>query len=63
MIESVKLIHFPVFKEDNGELSVFEKSIDGIPFHIERIFNVRSDKGSVRGQHAHYLQFHLIDHL
>ena len=60
MIESVKLIHFPVFKEDNGELSVFEKSIDGIPFHIERIFNVRSDKGSVRGQHAHYLCSQLL---
>ena len=60
MIESVKLIQFPVFKEDNGELSVFEKSIDGIPFHIERIFNVRSDKGSVRGQHAHYLCSQLL---
>ena len=60
MIESVKLIHFPVFKEDNGELSVFEKSIDGIPFHIERIFNVRSYKGSVRGQHAHHLCSQLL---
>ena len=60
MIESVKLIQFPVFKEDNGELSVYEQSIDGIPFHIERIFNVRSDKGSVRGQHAHYLCSQLL---
>ena len=60
MIESVKLIQFPVFKEDNGELSVFEQSIDGIPFHIGRIFNVRSDKGSVRGQHAHYLCSQLL---
>jgi hypothetical protein len=55
LIESVKLIKFPIFEEDNGELSVFEQNIDGIPFNIERIFNVRSDKGNIRGQHAHRL--------
>ena len=60
MIESVKLIQFPVFKEDNGELSVFEQNINGIPFQIERIFNVRSNKGSVRGQHAHRLCSQLL---
>ena len=51
----VKLIQFPVFKEDNGELSVFEQNSEAIPFQIKRIFNVRADKGSVRGQHAHRL--------
>ena len=60
MIDSVKLIQFPVFKEDNGELSVFEQNINGIPFQIERIFNVRSNKGSVRGQHAHRLCSQLL---
>jgi dTDP-4-dehydrorhamnose 3,5-epimerase-like enzyme len=60
LIESVKLIQFPVFKEDNGELSVFEQNINGIPFQIERIFNVRANKGSVRGQHAHRLCSQLL---
>ena len=54
-MKSVKLIEFPFFEEDSGELSVFEKSIETIPFSIKRIFNVRSDKGSVRGKHAHRL--------
>ena len=55
MMESVQLIQFPFFKEDNGELSVFEQNPKAIPFQIKRIFNVRADKGSVRGQHAHRL--------
>ena len=54
LMKLVKLIQFPVFKEDNGELSVFEQNSKAIPFQIERIFNVRSDKGSLRGQHAHH---------
>ena len=54
-MESVQLIQFPFFKEDNGELSVFEQNPEAIPFQIKRIFNVRADKGSVRGQHAHRL--------
>ena len=60
MINSVKLIKFPIFKEDNGDLSVFEENVDAIPFTIKRIFNVRSDKGSIRGQHAHRLCSQLI---
>ena len=59
-MESVQLIQFPVFKEDNGELSVFEQNSKAIPFQIERIFNVRSDKGSLRGQHAHHLCSQLL---
>ena len=54
-MKSVQLIQFPFFKEDNGELSVFEQNPEAIPFQIKRIFNVRADKGSVRGQHAHRL--------
>jgi dTDP-4-dehydrorhamnose 3,5-epimerase-like enzyme len=52
-MELVKIIQFPIFEEDNGELSVFEQNTEAIPFHIKRIFNVRSDKGSFRGHHAH----------
>ncbi|SVA96202.1 uncharacterized protein METZ01_LOCUS149056 [marine metagenome] len=26
---------------------------DSAPFHISRVFNVRADKDSIRGQHAH----------
>mgnify|MGYP001013313978 CR=1 FL=1 len=59
-MESVQLIQFPFFKEDNGELSVFEQNPKAIPFQIKRIFNVRADKGSVRGQHAHYLCSQLL---
>ena len=54
-MESVQLIQFPFFKEDNGELSVFEQNPEAIPFQIKRIFNVRADKGSIRGLHAHRL--------
>ena len=54
-MKSVQLIQFPFFKEDNGELSVFEQNPKAIPFQIKRIFNVRADKGSIRGQHAHRL--------
>ena len=54
-MKSVQLIQFPSFKEDNGELSVFEQNPKAIPFQIKRIFNVRADKGSIRGQHAHRL--------
>ena len=51
----VKLIKFSLFEEDNGELAVFEENFDAIPFSIKRVFNVRSDKDSIRGMHAHRL--------
>ena len=54
-MESVKLLEFPIFEEDSGELVVFEENIAVIPFSIKRIFNVRSEKNSVRGKHAHRL--------
>ena len=54
-MESVKLLEFPIFEEDSGELVVFEENIAVIPFSIKRIFNVRSEKDSVRGKHAHRL--------
>jgi len=54
-MKSVRLIEFPIFEEDNGELSVFEYGTELIPFTIKRVFNVRSEKGSVRGMHAHRL--------
>lgn len=54
-MESVKLLEFPIFEEDSGDLVVFEESFSAIPFSIKRIFNVRSEKGSVRGKHAHRL--------
>ena len=60
MIESIKLIKFPIFKEDTGELSVFEQNFDAIPFLIKRIFNVRSEINSIRGKHAHRLCSQLL---
>ena len=60
LIKSVELIKFPIFEEDNGELSVFEQNFDAIPFLIKRIFNVRSEKNSIRGKHAHRLCSQLL---
>ena len=60
MIRSVELIKFPIFEEDNGELSVFEQNFDAIPFLIKRIFNVRSEINSIRGKHAHRLCSQLL---
>ena len=59
-MKSVKLIEFPIFKEDNGELSVFEHGNQFVPFSIKRIFNVKSEIGSVRGKHAHRLCSQLL---
>ena len=47
----VKLIELPYHKENNGDLVVVEGEI--IPFSIKRIFNVRAQKGNIRGRHAH----------
>ena len=47
----VKLIELPYHKENNGDLVVVEKEI--IPFSIKRVFNVRQQKGDMRGRHAH----------
>ena len=50
-MELVKLIEFSLFEEDNGNLAVFEENYDSIPFSIKRIFNVTSQKDSIRGKH------------
>ena len=47
----VKLIELPYLKENNGDLVVVEGEI--IPFSIKRVFNVRQQKGDIRGKHAH----------
>jgi len=60
LIKSVVLIKFPIFEEDNGEISVFEQNFDAIPFLIKRIFNIRSEKNSIRGKHAHRLCSQLL---
>ena len=52
-MDKVRLINFPYYKEDNGDLVVIQGMDDSAPFHISRVFNVRADKDSIRGQHAH----------
>ena len=52
-MDKVRLINFPYYKEDNGDLVVIEEMDDSAPFHISRVFNVRADKDSIRGRHAH----------
>ena len=59
-MKSVKQIEFPIFREDNGELSIFEHGNQFVPFPIKRIFNVKSEIGSVRGKHAHRLCSQLL---
>jgi len=52
-MKSIKLINFDHYKEINGDLVVAEGCSDNVPFSIARVFNVRSDKWSIRGKHAH----------
>jgi dTDP-4-dehydrorhamnose 3,5-epimerase-like enzyme len=52
-MDKVRLINFPYYQEDNGDLVVIQGMDDSAPFHISRVFNVRADKDSIRGQHAH----------
>ena len=49
----VKLIELPYHKENNGDLVVIEGENNVIPFSIKRVFNVRAQKGNIRGRHAH----------
>ena len=51
LMKLVKLIELPYHKENNGDLVVVEGEI--IPFSIKRVFNVRQQKGDIRGKHAH----------
>ena len=52
-MKSVKLIELPYHKEINGDLVVAEGENSVIPFSIKRVFNVRAQKGNIRGRHAH----------
>ena len=49
----VKLIELPYHKENNGDLVAVEGESNVIPFSIKRVFNVRAQKGNIRGRHAH----------
>ena len=52
-MKAIKLINFDYYKENDGDLVVAEGHSDNVPFSIARIFNVRANKGSTRGRHAH----------
>ena len=52
-MKSVKLIELPYHKENNGDLVAVEGESNVIPFSIKRVFNVRAQKGNIRGRHAH----------
>jgi dTDP-4-dehydrorhamnose 3,5-epimerase-like enzyme len=52
-MKSIKLINFDHYKEIDGDLVVAEGCSDNVPFSIARVFNVRADKWSTRGRHAH----------
>lgn len=46
-----KLIKFPVFKENNGVLGLYESGEHISP--IARVFTVKAMANDIRGQHAH----------
>jgi dTDP-4-dehydrorhamnose 3,5-epimerase-like enzyme len=47
------MLELPFFNEDNGDLVAIEGGTNNIGFSIERVFNVRAQKGQIRGRHAH----------
>ena len=53
-MKSIRLVKFDYFKEIEGDLVVAEGNSDNVPFSIARAFNVRADKGGIRGRHAHH---------
>ena len=53
MIQSVKLLELPFFKESDSTLVVVEGQSDFFPFSIMRMFNVHSEVNVIRGKHAH----------
>lgn len=53
-MKSISLVKFGYFKEIEGDLVVAEGNSDNVPFSIARVFNVRADKGVIRGRHAHH---------
>ena len=58
-ISDVSIVEFPFFMESNGSLLVME--VGGVvPFEIARVFFVKADAGAVRGLHAHYECFQLL---
>jgi dTDP-4-dehydrorhamnose 3,5-epimerase-like enzyme len=52
-MKAIKLINFDYYKDVDGDLVVAEGHSANVPFAIARIFNVRANKGSTRGRHAH----------
>jgi dTDP-4-dehydrorhamnose 3,5-epimerase-like enzyme len=48
----LKLIEYPNFPEENGQLSIFQTG-DAIPYNIKIVFTVLANNGDVRGDHAH----------
>ena len=51
-IESLVLIDYPKFPEENGQLSVFQIG-NQIPYEIKRVFTILANFGDIRGDHAH----------
>jgi dTDP-4-dehydrorhamnose 3,5-epimerase-like enzyme len=53
LVNDIKLVEIPNFKDDRGGLSVVQSGLD-IPFEIARIFyTYGADSTSKRGAHAH----------
>lgn len=55
IIDNINLIEFPYQSNELGDLSIFEASSSGFPFHIERVFTIQTHHSCQRGNHAHKL--------
>ncbi len=58
-VSDILIVKFPLFAESNGSLLVMEGG-DVVPFEIARVFLVKADAGAIRGNHAHYECFQLL---
>jgi dTDP-4-dehydrorhamnose 3,5-epimerase-like enzyme len=58
-IKDISIVEFPYFCEENGSLVIMEVG-NVVPFEIARVFLVKADSGSVRGKHAHYECFQML---
>jgi len=58
-VSDILKVVFPSYGEANGSLLVMEGG-DIVPFEIARVFVVNADMGMVRGNHAHFECFQLL---
>ncbi|HEY5714316.1 MAG TPA: FdtA/QdtA family cupin domain-containing protein [Candidatus Gracilibacteria bacterium] len=59
MTTKYRLIEFPYFSDDRGDLIPFELD-SRFPFEVKRVYLVTGNDGQVRGGHAHKIEDELF---